>query len=68
MSEKLELRISGGVATLLGLFVLFPYFLPEGMLRQHLHENPALVGPLGMASLLLGGYAFGYAHCMSKKR
>ena len=66
MTEKFEMRILGGIAILIGLFAGFPYFLPEGILRQHLHENPALVGPLGIAALLLGGYALGYAHCLSK--
>lgn len=51
--------IYGGIITAAGVFCLFPYFLPEGLLRSHLHENPIVVGVLGMASLVLGGWLFG---------
>lgn len=58
---KMELRLYGAIASAFGLFAVFPYFLPDGMLREHLHENPVAVGALGIVLLFLGGFQFGRA-------
>lgn len=62
MRSRTEKWIYGGISTAIGVFALFPYFLPDGMLRPHLHENPIVVGILGAVALFLGGFIFGNGH------
>jgi hypothetical protein len=49
----------GTVCIFLGAFSMFPYFLPDGMLRSHLHEYAPAVGLIGASEFILGGYMIG---------
>jgi len=65
---KLSYYLIGGVALGFGLFALFPYFLPWDWVRPNLHENAILVGLFGMASLILGGFLFGFLSGVGTKK